>query len=162
MEVVATGEDGMPVHSEDDVQRETGDGTLGAFEALRFSDSGGLTQFGAAVEILAPGASSSHAHWHAEEDEMIYMLDGEAVLLEGERETPMTPGMAATFAAGVEIGHRLENRSDAPVRYLVIGTRALRDRVHYPGHDRVLHVDRAHDERRWSSENGAPAEALPK
>lgn len=151
----------MPVHTEDDVQRDGGDGALGAWEALLFSDAGGLTQFGARVEILSPGASSSHAHWHEEEDEMVYLLEGEAVLVEGGEEHPMKPGDAATFPAGVATGHRLENRSDAPVRFLVIGTRAPRDRVHYPGEDRVLHIDRAHDERRWSNEKGAPADPLP-
>lgn len=152
----------MPIITEDTVKRDAGNGALGAYEALLFSDSGGLTQFGAFVEVLAPGAASSHAHWHAEEDEMVYVLDGEVVLTEGETETTLTPGMAATFAAGVDVGHRLENRTEIPARYLVIGTRAPRDRVHYPGQDRVLHVDRAHDERRWSSENGAPADPLPK
>ena len=151
----------MPIITQDEVRRTAGDDALGAFEALLFSDSGGLTQFGAFVEILSPGAASSHAHWHEEEDEMVYMLDGEVTLIEGETEHALTAGDAATFAAGAPVGHRLENRSDAPARYLVIGTRAPRDRVHYPGQDRVQHVERKTDERRWSNESGAPADPLP-
>lgn len=153
----------MPRITEDDVQRESGEGPLGPFEALLFSDSGGLTQFGAFVEILQPGASSSHPHWHEEEDEMVYMLEGEATLVEGEDTAPLLPGMAATFAAGAQDGHRLENRSDSPVRYLVIGTRKPRDRVHYPTQGgRVLHFDRTTGDRRWTWANGAPADQLPK
>lgn len=153
----------MPKHQPDTVRRETGEGELGGFEALLFSDSGGLTQFGAFVEILAPGARSSHLHWHEDEDEMVYMLEGEVVLIEGDTEEPLAAGEAATFPAGQPVGHRMENRSDSPARYLVIGTRAPRDRVHYPGKDRVLHVERSGGgARRWSTESGAPADPLPK
>lgn len=152
----------MPIITKDTVKRDAGDGALGAFDDLLFSDSGGLTQFGAFVEILAPGARSSHVHWHESEDEMVYMLEGTATLIEGETEHDLPAGAAATFAAGTAIGHCLENRTDSPLRYLVIGTRAPRDRVHYPDKDRILHVERRLDERRWTHENGAPADPLPK
>lgn len=152
----------MPIITEDTVERRTGDGALGAYEMLLFSDSGGLTQFGAKVEILAPGAKSAYQHWHESEDEMVYVLEGTVTLVEGSGETEMRAGQAATFPAGRDTAHAFENRSDAPVRILVMGTRAPRDRVHYPGEDRVLHVERRLDERRWTHENGAPADPLPK
>ncbi len=150
----------MPVFDPKTVTRDTGSGACGPFEALLFSDSGGLTQFGAFEEILPPGSASSIAHWHREEDEMVYILEGEATLTEGEATHVLSPGMAATFRAGVEAGHCLENRSDAPLRYLVIGTRAPHDRVTYPGKDRVLHVTRSSNERRWTRFDGGPAEPL--
>ncbi|KHQ51916.1 cupin domain-containing protein [Mameliella alba] len=151
----------MPIITKDSVQRRSGDGALGSFEALLFSESGGLTQFGALVEILAPGSASSFAHWHEAEDEMVYVLDGTVVLVEGDSEQEMGTGDVATFAAGVETAHRLENRGDRPARVLVIGTRATRDRVHYPGHDRVQLIERSHgEERRWTKANGAPAKPL--
>ena len=40
------------------------------------------------------------------------MLEGELVLVEIEGETPMGPGDAATFPAGVANGHHLVNRID--------------------------------------------------
>ena len=43
----------------------------GPYRAELISDSGRLTQFGAFIEELPPGSSSSHAHWHANEDEMV-------------------------------------------------------------------------------------------
>jgi uncharacterized cupin superfamily protein len=151
----------MPKHQPDSTRRETGEGALGPVEALRFSEAGGLTQFGAHVETLAPGAQSGHAHWHEDEDEMIYVLEGTLVLVEGGAEAPLVAGEAATFAAGVAVAHHLENRSEAPARYLVIGTRAPRDRVHYPDQDRVQHVERkGGGGRRWTTESGAPADPL--
>lgn len=104
---------------------------LGSYEALRFGDTGGLTQFGALLEILHPGSRSSRQHWHENEDEFIYMISGEVVLVEDDQETPLRPGDAATFKAGVPVAHCLRNDSLAPATYLVVGTRTGQERIHY-------------------------------
>ena len=135
----------MPKITDANVSRETDDGVCGPVEMLRFSDSGGLTQFGALVEILPPGSASALKHWHAAEDEMVYVLEGTATLVEGDTEVLLTAGEVATFKAGDPVGHRIENRSDFDLRYLVIGTRATEDTVTYPDHDRVLRRSGARD-----------------
>ena len=112
----------------------------GPYSYQLLSDPGGLTQFGAFLEELPPGSSSGHRHWHADEDEMILMLAGEVVLVE-ESETTLFPGDAAAWPAGNPVGHRLDNRSSQPARYLVIGTRLQRDTVHYTDHDLITHID---------------------
>jgi uncharacterized cupin superfamily protein len=108
----------------------------GPYRYQLLSDPGALTQFGAFIEELPPGSSSGHRHWHAHEDEMILVLSGEVILVEDD-ETPLHAGDAAAWPAGHPVGHRLDNRSDAAARYLVIGTRADRDTVHYTDHDLV-------------------------
>jgi uncharacterized cupin superfamily protein len=137
----------MPVIRAEDAKHEVGAGDLGAYDALLFSDTGGLTQFGAFLEILSPGARSSELHWHETEDEFVYLMSGELVLVEGDErgvvETPMRPGDAATFKAGVPLGHFLHNRSDAPASYLVVGTRTTTDRWHYPLKDEHVARDGA-------------------
>lgn len=55
-----------------------GDEGVGSRSRQRISDAGALTQFGAHVDTLMPGSSSSDRHWHEEEDELLYMLEGEA------------------------------------------------------------------------------------
>jgi uncharacterized cupin superfamily protein len=112
----------------------------GPYSYRLLSDPGGLTQFGAFLEELPPGSSSGHRHWHEAEDEMVYLLQGHAVLVE-DTETPLGPGDTACWPAGHPVGHRIDNRSDEPVRYLVIGTRLQRDVVHYTDHDLITHVD---------------------
>lgn len=152
----------MPVFSKKTAKTDSSDGegnSCGPYRALLFSDSGGLTQFGAFEEILPPGSSSSVKHWHAGEDEMIYVLQGDVTLHEGDDSVVMRPGDAATFKAGDPIGHCMQNRSDADVRYLVIGTRSSGDIVTYPDHDRILHVDRNTENRRWTDSAGAPADS---
>ncbi|PRX35362.1 Uncharacterized conserved protein, cupin superfamily [Meinhardsimonia xiamenensis] len=101
----------------------------------RLGDAGGLTQFGVNLTRLEPGAMSALRHWHEAEDEFVYVLQGELVLIEDDGETPLRAGEAAAFKAGVANGHHLVNRSDAPALYLEIGTRAEAERVSYPDDD---------------------------
>ena len=150
----------MPIHRPDTVLTKSSDGKgspCGPFQALRFSDAGGLTQFGAFVEILPPGSSSSIKHWHAEEDEMVYMLEGELTLHEGDTTARLLPGEAATFKAGEARGHCLQNTSDAPAKVLIIGTRSRRETVTYPDHDRILTFTRDPRTATWTDTSGAPA-----
>jgi uncharacterized cupin superfamily protein len=129
----------MPAFRAADVERETGEHPrLGSYEALVFSEAGGLTQFGAAVETLPPGAASSDRHWHEAEDEFAYVLDGALTLVEDGGETPLHPGDAACWKAGAQVGHHLVNRSDRPATFLIVGTRAANDRVHYSELDQLV------------------------
>jgi uncharacterized cupin superfamily protein len=135
----------MPIIRATDAIKDGAEGgALGTYEALLFSDTGGLTQFGAFVETLYPGSQSSELHWHEKEDEFVYVLSGTVTLREGDArsqtETPMFAGDAATFKAGHPLGHCLVNMSDAPATYLVVGTRTDNDHWHYPIKDE--HVER--------------------
>ena len=152
----------MPVFSKETAKTESDDGAgnpCGPYHALLFSDSGGLTQFGAFEEILPPGSSSSVKHWHAGEDEMVYVLQGQVTLHEGDDSVILFPGDVATFKAGAPIGHSFQNCSNTEVRYLVIGTRSSGDIVTYPDHDRVLHFDRKTEGRNWTDHAGSPADS---
>ncbi|MGQ0567719.1 MAG: cupin domain-containing protein [Gemmobacter sp.] len=128
-----------PVQAEDIAHPVLGGG-LGPYAYQLISDPGLLTQFGAFIEHLPPGSRSSFRHWHQSEDEMIYVLSGEVVLVE-DTETPLHAGEAACWPAGSPVGHCLENRSDDVARYLVVGTRTRVDRVHYPDHDLITEKD---------------------
>ena len=97
-------------------------------ERKRLGNAAGLDQFGVNLSRLKPGAASSQRHWHAHEDEFIYVLEGELVLVENEGETVLRPGDAAGWKAGVANGHCLINRTARDAVYLEIGTRAARTR----------------------------------
>ena len=58
----------------------------------RLAPAFGLTDFGASQSPLEPGAWSSQRHWHDGEDELVVMLEGEAVLIEDEARPSMRPG----------------------------------------------------------------------
>lgn len=133
---------------------------LGDYSAVPISDAGGLTQFGAFTETLPPGSMSSLRHWHENEDEFIFVLDGEVTLVDDSGPQILHPGDAATFKAGDPNGHHLVNRSGAPVTYLVVGTRAQFDRAHYPDIDMVYVRDG--EGRRFTRRDGSILKVLGK
>jgi uncharacterized cupin superfamily protein len=128
----------------------------GPYAQLVLGDQAGLAQFGAQLERLPPGSRSSHRHWHETEDEFVFVISGELVLVEDE-ETTLHPGDAAAWAAGAPTGHCLVNRSGADAVYLVVGSRAAAGVVHYPDHDIVMHHDDAGQ--RFFRGNGSPMTA---
>jgi uncharacterized cupin superfamily protein len=120
-------------------QPQTSRGDDGKTERSEYSDAGGLTQFGAYAETLQPGSISSERHWHEEEDEFLYVLSGEATVIEEDGAHLLRPGDAACWPAGVANAHQVVNRSDTPCTYLIFGTRMARDTVHYPDSGKTLH-----------------------
>src|SRR5262249_15204767 len=110
-------------------------------EKQRIGDAVGLTQFGINITRIKAGSASALCHWHEQEDEFIYMLEGELILRENEGETVLRPGDAAGFKAGVANGHHLVNKSQRDAVYLEVGTRARRERAHYPDVDLVYDRD---------------------
>ena len=116
-------------------------GREGNREWLYYSDDGGLTQFGAYVETLHPGARSSDKHWHEKEDEFLYVLAGEVTVVEGETEAVLRSGDAACWPAGKPVPHTVANRSAATCTYLIVGTRVTHDVCHYSESGQVLYTE---------------------
>ena len=124
-------------------------GTEERTERLQYSDAGGLTQFGAYVETLQPGSRSSDRHWHEEEDELLYVLSGEATVIEEDGPHTLRPGDAACWPAGKANAHQVVNRSGEPCTYLIFGSGAVPDVVHSPGRGEIL---RAFEDGTWRIE----------
>lgn len=125
-------------------------------ERKRLGNAGGLDQFGVNLTTLKPSASSALRHWHEREDEFVYLLEGELVLIEDEGETVLKPGDAATFKANSGNGHHLVNRSQRDAVYLEVGTRSKIERVEYPEAD--LKVVRDDNGFRYTHKDGSPYE----
>jgi uncharacterized cupin superfamily protein len=120
----------------------------------RLGASAGLTQFGVNLTTLKPGSASALRHWHDNEDEFVYVLAGELTLVENEGEMVLKPGDAAGFKAGVANGHHLVNRSGSDAVYLEIGSRAARERAHYPDADLAVVKDETGV--RYTRKDGTP------
>jgi uncharacterized cupin superfamily protein len=97
----------------------------------RLGDAAGLKNFGVNLTRLDPGAESSMRHWHARQDEFIYVLEGEVTLVTDAGRQKLRPDMAAGFPAGKVDGHQLVNETDKPVVYLEIGDRTPDDGATY-------------------------------
>ena len=104
-------------------------------ERRALGDAFGLTNFGVNLTRLPPGGMSALRHTHTREDEFIYIVEGEPVLVTNAGETPLRPGMCAGFKAGSGDAHHLINRSGRDAVYLEIGDRNAGDTVVYPDDD---------------------------
>ena len=104
----------------------------------RIGDAGRLTQFGVNLLKLPPGAWSSQRHWHSLEDEFVYVIDGEVVLVTDKGEEVLRAGDCAAFPANAPDGHHLINKSNAAALCLEVGTRAADDFTTYPDIDLVF------------------------
>lgn len=108
-------------------------------ERQALGDAGGLDQFGVNLMTLPPGAWTSQRHWHTAEDEFVWILKGEVVLVENEGETVLRAGDCAAFKSGVANGHHIQNRSGETALMLEIGTRDdAGDGCDYPDIDMVI------------------------
>jgi uncharacterized cupin superfamily protein len=102
----------------------------------RLGDAAQLTDFGVNLLRLPAGAWSSQRHWHSAEDEFVYVLEGEVVLVTDAGEESLRAGDCAGFKAGVKDGHQLQNRSQQDAVVLEIGSRkAAEDEGDYPDID---------------------------
>jgi len=100
-------------------------------EKRALGDAAGLTKIGINHTTLLPGKASSMRHWHSHEDELVFVLSGELVLVTDAGDLTLRAGQCAGFPAGHADGHHLVNRSAAPAVYLEISNRDTADAVHY-------------------------------
>lgn len=112
-----------------------------ARERRRLGDAAGLTQLGVNLLRLVPGTWSSQRHWHLKQDEFVYVLAGEVVLVTDAGEEILKTGDCAGFKAGDPDGHHFQNRSAGDVLLLEVGTRNEGDGAAYPGIDLVYPPD---------------------
>jgi uncharacterized cupin superfamily protein len=89
----------------------------------RLGNAGGLTDFGVNLMHLPPGNWSSQRHWHSHEDEFVWVLEGELVLIEDQGETILRAGDCAAFPKNTGNGHHMINRSTTSAVYLEVGSR---------------------------------------
>ncbi|MDE2486892.1 MAG: cupin domain-containing protein [Alphaproteobacteria bacterium] len=115
----------------------------------RLGDAGGLSDFGVNLMRLPPGGWSSQRHWHSHEDEFVYVLDGELVLIEDAGETILRAGDCAAFPKNSANGHHMINRAAATAVYLEVGSRSREDlttcsdidMMNPASHGRFVHKD---------------------
>jgi uncharacterized cupin superfamily protein len=101
-------------------------------------DVAGLNDFGVNLLTLPAGSWSSQRHWHSSEDEFVFVISGEVVLVTDAGDTVLRTGDCAGFPKNEPDGHKLVNRSDKPALCLEVGTRSPDDFCTYSDIDMVI------------------------
>jgi uncharacterized cupin superfamily protein len=122
----------------------------------RLGEAAGLTQFGVNQLRLAPGVWSSQRHWHTHEDEFVYVLQGEVVLVTDAGEQLLRAGDCAGFKAGERDGHCFQNRSLQDAELLVVGSRSDEDHGEYPDIDLMFDAGRYSGKGGYRHKDGSP------
>ena len=131
------------------VPRSTGSGYPAPFDApcanrvrQRLGLEAGLSDFGVNLLRLPPDVWSSQRHWHVAEDEFVFVIEGEVVLVTDAGEEILKVGDSAGFKAGIKDGHHLQNRSSRDAVVLEVGSRKPDDEGEYSDIDmRFLRKD---------------------
>jgi uncharacterized cupin superfamily protein len=123
---------------------------------VALGDPVGLTQFGANLVRLEPGARSSLRHWHEEQDEFLVVTEGALVLVDDQGDTALAPGDCCAFPAGDANGHHIVNKSDAMGAFVVVGTRTPREVGWYSDVD--MKVTSAAGKLTFTRRDGGPVE----
>ena len=130
------------------------DKPVAARERRKPGDALGLTKFGVKLMRLPTGAASSMRHWHSRQDEFVFVVAGEVVLITDGIEQTLTAGMAAGFPAGRQDGHHLINRSRRDAILLEVGDRTALDEADYSDIDMTVRwID---DEEKYLHKDGTP------
>ena len=152
----------LPALDPADVPAATGSNYPDQFKAAvagrakrRLGDALGLTLFGVNLTAIKPGAQSALRHWHSAQDEFIYVIEGELVLVTDEGEQVLKPGMCAGFPAGKANGHHLVNRTGRDAVYLEVGDRTGSDTVTYPDNN-IVAAPTGDGARRFTKKDGTP------
>ena len=113
----------------------------------------GLRTFGVNLTRLKPGGESALLHRHSQQDEFVFILEGQPTLVTDDGEMVLAPGMCAGFPAAGR-AHQLVNRTDEDVVYLEIGDRTPGDAVSYPMDDIAAEI--GPDGWRFTHKDGRP------
>ncbi len=120
-------------------------------ERKRLGDVAKLTQFGVNLLRLPPGVWSSQRHWHTVEDEFVFVVEGEVVLVTDDGEEILRAGDCAGFKANDPNGHHLQNRSQRDAVVLEVGSRDPRDGAFYSDIDMRANPDASYTRRDGSA-----------
>lgn len=153
----------MPKIDIDAIELRTGSSYPGGLNKLvdgraqrALGKASGLTQFGANLVTLAPGALSSIRHWHEKQDEFLVVTAGVCTLIDDHGETELRAGECAGFPAGDPNGHHIVNKSQADAAFVVVGTRTPSEVGHYSDVDLKVIVENGAFT--WTRKDGTPYE----
>lgn len=106
-----------------------------SFRRKELSTAADGDDLGCSLYELPPGGRSWPYHYHAANEEAMYVLAGEGTVDAPEGSIRVRPGAYLTFAADADGAHRVVNDGDGPLRYLMLSTMREPDVTVYPRAD---------------------------
>ena len=102
------------------------------------TDRLGLSDLGVHLVRVEPGHDSTQFHFHHQDEEFLYILEGTGIAELGDEQVRVGAGDFLAFAKH-SLPHNLHNDSDADLVYLMGGTRSDIDICDYPRINRRMY-----------------------
>ncbi len=113
-------------------------GSLYESHGARLSEGTAARKLAAGVDTLPPGKRSCPYHFHHAEEEMFIVLEGQGTLRVAGEMLPIQAGDVVFIPPGHDYPHHILNTSDAPLKYLSIGTNEPIEVCEYPDSGKFL------------------------
>lgn len=120
-----------PIREADLDWQEYDEGTA-RFRRKRLAEPAGGDRLGASLYELPPGERAWPYHYHAANEEAMYVLAGSGRVRGPDGEAAVTAGDYLAFPVGEDGGHHVANDADEPLRYLMVSTMVEPDVTVYP------------------------------
>jgi uncharacterized cupin superfamily protein len=101
----------------------------------------GAELLGASMSELAPGDRLWPYHMHHANEEWVIVLRGRPTLRTPDGEQELAEGDVVAFQRGAQGAHQVANRTDAPIRVLMLSTLLAPDLLEYLDTGKVTAVD---------------------
>lgn len=101
----------------------------------RLGTHAGLTNFGVVLTRIEPGGMSSQRHAHLTQDEFVWVLEGETVLVTNDGRQTLTAGTCVGFPKATGDAHHFLNETQEDVLLLVVGDKTPGEVATYPDVD---------------------------
>lgn len=98
----------------------------------------GARKLGYRVAEIPPGKAFCPMHWHVEEEEFFYVIEGRPSVRMPGGTLQCRAGDFIAFPVGERGAHQLRNDSSAPARVLMVGPNAFHESCFYPESKKVL------------------------
>lgn len=99
---------------------------------LRVGAHAGATELGATLFEIDPGGTAAPYHLHHANEELLIVLSGQPELRTPAGTRTLEPGTVVAFPRGPDGAHRVANRGEEVVRFLMVSTMRTPDVAEHP------------------------------
>lgn len=125
------------VHVDEAPARSVEHGSKFAARMRHLGVATGAKQLGCTMYEVPAGKTAFPRHFHCQNEESLFVLEGEGTLRLGEDTVALRSGDYVTFAVGPEHAHQLVNTGSGILRYLCFSTLSSAEVVGYPDSKKI-------------------------
>lgn len=108
-----------------------------SYRRARLGRAAGSQRLGASLFEVPPGQATFPYHWHGANEEMLIVVSGRPSLRTPDGWRELVEGEVVAFPTGPDGAHQIQNRSDEPVRLLVVSEMNAPEVSGYPDTDKI-------------------------